>query len=185
MVLSMPRINLLSVRPDQTLLPSNSTVGITSCLCEPCVGGWRLRLVGRIRVLSVIIERRLSVATLGILEGYASVWIDGILREGRLGWERDLGLVRGSGGLWGSGRTRRTLSSVIHRGGVFQRESSSVHARSLREGSLRARLKVRKGVAVAVCAVHGLWMRRNLGGRNSQNKIIIVPDKSSKLTDKS
>lgn len=112
--------------------------------------------------------------------------LGGVLGEGSLGRERGLRLVRGSRGLWRSGRARRTLSSVIHRGGVLQRKCSSAHARSLREGRLRARLKVRRGAAVAVCKVHCLDEKK-LGrkGRQGHTEINPAPDTSPKRKDKS
>ena len=69
MVLPMSGIYLLSVGPDQTLLPPDTSIDVAPGLCEPCVGRRRLRLVGGILVLAVIIEGRLTVATLGVLEG--------------------------------------------------------------------------------------------------------------------
>ena len=134
MVLPMARIDLLSVRPHQALLPHNSTVCITACLDKACVGGRRLWLVGRVLSLALLVERGMPVATFRILKGDASMVVGGVFRKGCAPGKGRLGLGRGRGGLWGSGRTRRTLSSVIHRGECpsKENETQNMHAEGRR-----------------------------------------------------
>lgn len=113
-VLPMPWVDFLSIGAHQALFPPDR---YASRLRKPSIERRRLWLVCGVLSLAGLVERRLTVATFGVLEGDAALGLGGVFGEGCTPRDKArLGLVRRGGGLWswGPGRTRRTLPSVIH-----------------------------------------------------------------------
>ena len=85
-VLPVPWIDLLSVRPHQTLFPAHFPIIITITAFD-VRGRRRGALIGRILPMSVLVERLVSIADLVVLEGDSPrrlVRIGRTVRRGRL-----------------------------------------------------------------------------------------------------